>query len=1091
MKTIAVTAVLMLLGGSCGVRVADAAGVRLREPWQKPYVGQDARGKHVLGLWTFDGSVATADDSGHKYAAQLEGAKINRAGRFGKSLESFRGWPAEDKRHRLLVRNHPALSPKGAFTLEMWINPSQELRGYPDAILLDKKYVADADYQLSLSRADRYGLRTLRASLGFGTLSQTWHSKPLTIKIGTWYHVAFTYDGAGTGRFFVNGRLQGQSHYDGLRGIAPGRHSLSIGDRVGSLFHGFPGRIDQVRISNGALEFGLARFERVSNRRVFVRMEKNTTLKFRLTNLDRKPLRDVRIVWSLDGSAGHPIPIETLPSGESRELVYQLDTRLRPDVYRLEAILSGGGAEPFSVRDTFTVQIVPRRGPDQFPVVMWGSGLNEIERLKQIGFTHALGIGADYGRIWKAGKPVAPDDPEKVRAVRQGLDDALAAGISIAASLSPGASLRSRKSLLRVDRKGKPFSGRDDICGLFPQIPRFCENVGISIARAYGDHPAFNAALLHSEVRGHARPCFHSHDFAAFRKASGIDIPREVSSPRGVDYRRLKSFPADHVVPDDDPIYTYYRWYWKSGDGWNGLNSALNRGLKSAGRDDLWTWHDPAVRVADVYGSGGDVDVISQWTYSYPDPIRIALATEELLTMAGGAAHRQQVMKMTQIIWYRSQTAPRPKKPGDAPAYRARWEREQPDAPFITIPPLHLREAFWTKIARPIKGIMYHGWQSLVPTDSTGGYRYTHPDTQHELSRLIRTVIEPLGPTLLHVPAVNSDVAFYESFAAQVFARRGTYGWNHTWIGDAWLAAMWAGLQPQVVFDETISRHGLNDYKILMMVDCDVIPQSVAEKIKAFQRRGGLIIADDHIAPAIRPDVILPPFSRTGNAHKDKAALQTIAAQIRGRLAGRYRRYLDLSTPDVIPYRRRFRQSDYVFLVNDHREYGRYVGQHRLVMENGLPSSATVSLGRSSSFVYDLVEHRAVPSRPVGNRLTLDVQLGPCDGRLFLVTDRAIHVVNVQAPASVSRGGEVGITMTVTGRDGKPIDAVIPLEVLIEDAEGRRAEFSGYRAAINGRTQFKIDIATNDSPGIWTIRVRELASGKSAVHFLRITADDS
>ena len=1083
MKTVALMGVLVVLGG----RGESSAAVRLREPWRKPYVGQDAHGKHVIGLWTFDGRDPTADLSGHKYTARLEGARIRRDGRFGKCLESFEGWPVKDKRHRLLVGNHPALSPKAAFTIEMWINPDKKFRGYPEAILLDKKYVADTDYQLSISRSDRYGLRTLRATLGFGTRSQTWYSEPLTFKIGDWVHMAFIYDGAGTGRFVVNGRLKGQTHYDGLRGIAAGRHFLSIGDRVGSLYHGFPGRIDQLRISNGALEFGPARFERVSDRRVFVRMERNAALTFRLTNLNRTPMRRAQIVWSLDGEAGRPIPIETLAPGESRELVYRLDTRLRPDSYRLEAILTGGGSEPFSVRDSFTVQIVPRRGPDRFPVVMWGSGLDEIERLKRIGFTHALGIRADYDRIWKAGKPVASDTPENIRDVRRKLDNALAAGISIAANLSPGAWLRSQKSLLRVDRMGKPFTGREDICGLFPQIAPFCYNVGVSVAQTYGDHPAFDAALLHTEVRGHARPCFHPHDFAAFRKKAGIDIPREVASPRGVDYHRLRNFPADHVVPDDNPIYTYYRWYWKSGDGWNGLNSALSRGLKSTGRNDLWTWHDPAVRVADVYGSGGDVDVISQWTYSYPDPIRISLATEELLTMAGGAAHRQQVMKMTQIIWYRSQTAPRPKKPGDGPDFRARWEREQPDAPFITIPPMHLREAFWTKIARPIKGIMYHGWQSLVPTDSPGGYRYTHPGTQHELSRLIRRIVRPLGPTLLHVPPIRSDVAFYESFAAQVFAHRGTYGWNNTWIGDAWLAALWAGSQPHVVFDETISQRGLEGDKVLMMFDCDVIPQSVARKIKAFQRRGGLIVADDHVAPAITPDIVLPPFKRTGNARNDKAALQKTAVILRRRLAGRHRQYLTSSNPDVLPYRRRFASSDYLFLVNDHREYGRYVGQHRLVMENGLPSSATISLGRDRGFVYDLVEHRRVTAHSNGERLTLAVQLGPCDGRLFLVTEREIHAVNVRAPDSVRRGDQAEVTITVTDQTGMPIDAVVPLEIRIEDAEGRTAEFSGYRAAVTGRTQIKLDIASNEPVGVWTIRVRELASGTSAVHFLRVT----
>ena len=56
-------------------------------------------------------------------------------------------------------------------------------------------------------------------------------------------------------------------------------------------------------------------------------------------------------------------------------------------------------------------------------------------------------------------------------------------------------------------------------------------------------------------------------------------------------------------------------------------------------------------------------------------------------------------------------------------------------------------------------------------------------------------------------------------------------------------------------------------------------------------------------------------------------------------------------------------QSDYVFVVNDHREAGSYVGQHGMVMENGLPSEGEVSLLRGSGHVYDLVNGREVPAK--------------------------------------------------------------------------------------------------------------------------------
>ncbi len=1062
------------------------AGQETREPWQQPYQRDDAKGKHVIGYWTFDSADPMADASGHGLNGKLEGAKIVPDGRFGSSLQSSCGWPVTDKRHRMLVADHPTLSPKGPFAIELWINADKALDGYPDSFLIDKKYVADTDYQLMLQRAQSGAIRSLKATLGFGGMSASWYSDPLEVETGKWYHIAFVYDGAGTGRFFVNGRLWGEKHIEGVLSIQGGSHPLSIGDRVGSYFHGFPGRIDSVRITKGVREFRPVRIERMSDRTCFLRMEKQAAVRLRVVNLQRTILNGATLTWSVDGLPGKSIELADLKAGESREVRYLLDTALRPDTYQLLAKLECHGERALTVEKGFELTIVPRRTPNRFPVVMWGAGLSEIERLKQIGFTHSLGIGADYGRIWDAGKAVPPADEEKVRAVRESLDKALVEGVSFAASLSPGSYLRKDKRFLRVDRAGKSLSKRPDICGLFPEIGPFCYNVGRSVAAAYGDLPAFNAALLHTEVRDAARPCFHPHDLAAFRKAAGIDVPAEVVNRTGVRYQKLSDFPKDRVIPDDHPLYVYYKWYWKQGDGWNGLNTQLQRGLDTMDRSDFWTWHDPAVRVASVYGSGGDVNFISQWTYSYPDPIRIGVATDELLAMARGAKTHQQVMKMTQVIWYRSQTAPEPKKPGQGPDYKARWERQQPDAPFITIAPMHLREAFWTKIARPIKGIMYHGWQSLVPSERVYSYRCTNTQTARELQRLVRTVVKPLGPSLRNIPGIKSDIAYYESFSSQMFAGRGTYGWGGKWSGDAYQMVMWAGLQPDIVFDETIIGHGLDQFKILFMMNCDVLTQSVARRIQQFQARGGLVIGDENTAPAIRPDIVLPIYNRNGNALKDKAALQDIAEQLRKALEDRYERYVDSDNPDVIVHRRRSEETDYIFVINDHRQYGRYVGQHGRVMEDGLPSKAVVTLARPRVVVYDLVRHTRVPTRQTGNASVIDLELGPCEGRMLMVTPQAIAGVQLVSPLELDRGKHGTVTARVVDSDVNTIRGVVPVHVAIEDTEAREVEYSGYWAAVNGQVVIPLDIASNEPAGTWTIRVRELASGQSAQAFMRI-----
>lgn len=1068
--------------------IASAADspVQLRESWSRPYSGKDVSGEHVIGLWKFDGKEPLLDASGGNHDLTLQGAELHEQGKFGGALLSKPGWPVTDTAHSARAADAPGLSPPGAFTIEMWICPSEELKSeYPEAFLLDKKYVSDTDYQIILGRASKAGTRTLRACLGFGTHSANWYSNPLELEAGKWVHFAFTYDGEGSGSFFVNGLPWGTARNAACGPVSPGTRPLTIGDRNGSYYHGFPGLLDQVRICRGVLEFRPLTVARLSDRSCFVRMEREAVQRFRVTNLCRGKLPGVDVTIDVDGTVVETKKIPALDSGASHDISYLLDTRLRPGTYSVRLRLRADSPEPIDTTEEVVVQIVPRPLPNRMPVVMWGGIGGDLDRAKEIGFTHGLGIPTDFGRIWKEGKPTLPLDEERMGIAQEMLDEALSKGMTLVAGLSPGASMRSKEEFRRVGRNGKPLS-REDICGLFPELVKFCENVGRSVAEGFGKHPAFGAAMIHTEVRDHASPCFHEHDRDAYRKASGAEIPAEVNSPRGVNYEQLADFPENRVISDDHPILKYYQWYWKRGDGWNDLNSAVVRGLKTAGRKDVWTWHDPAVRVASVYGSGGDVDYLSQWTYSYPDPIRIGLATDELLAMAKGGPKGQQVMKMTQIIWYRSQTAPEAVPGKVSPGYEASWEREQPDAPFITIAPMHLREAFWTKISRPIKGIMYHGWQSLVPTDSPSGYRYTHPQTQHELKRLIDEVIEPLGPTLVNVPGIRSDIAFLESFSSEMFARRGTYGWCGSWAGDVYHALMYAKLQPEVVFDETIAKRGLSGYRVLVMPDCDVLTESVVEQINDFQKAGGIVVGDERTCPAVVPDIQMPSFQRTGRADADKAALQRIARDLRKQLDARYKRLVDTTSEEVIPYLRRYKQTDYLFLVNDRREYGDYVGHHSLVMENGLAEETRVVVRRSGGYVYDLVQHRGVRVSHGSEEVTFGVRLGPCDGALLMVCDRAIDDVIVTGPESVARGGQATWLVEVVDESDKPLQAVVPLELTIRDAAGRIAECSGSYAAVDGRLEVTLDIAPNDAPGMWEIEAVELGSGRRCTKALRV-----
>ncbi len=813
------------------------------------------------------------------------------------------------------------------------------------------------------------------------------------------------------------------------------------------------------------------RVDFAGSRRVFVRMEEEARTSVRVTNEDAGSAAGVtaRITFqrlTIRRALGDLAP------GASAEIEVPVDAALRPGDYPLAVTVAGGSAPEAAPAAERTISIVPRPVP-RMPVVMWGGG--DIPTLREIGFTHRLVWMIDYGRVWEAGETTEAMSPRAAAETRELLDDLLANGLAAAAYLYPGRWISRHDSLRlvygRVDRGGEVHG--DNVCAAFPEVRSYARDVGASVARTFGGHPGLQASLVHSEVRDGTRLCFHDHDAAAYRALSGREIPREAAGKGGVLYSSIPAFPANRIVADDDPLLAWYRWFWKDGDGWNPLHTQVHDGLKSTGREDLWTFFDPAVRAPGLWGSGGGVDVISQWTYSYPDPIKIGQAADELFAMAAGA-EGQRVMKMTQAIWYRSGTAP--ELPADEADY-AGWEAEQPEARFITIAPDHLREAFWSKLSRPVRGIMYHGWGSLTGGDHRS-YRYTNPETRQVLGRLLRDVVQPLGPALLQVPDRPADVAVLHSFASQVYAGRGTNGWSGTWEADVHLVLQWAQLQPRILFDETILRDGLDGIRVLVLPYCDVLTESVAERIQRFQDRGGLLVADEHLAPRLSADILLPERRRSGRAAEDKAALQSLAAGLRRELDPFYTRYAESTNPDVIVRLRRHGDADYAFVVNDHRAYGDYVGHHGLVMEKGLPSTAELRLRRRVGGLYDLVAGAPAPFRRTPDGAAFDVAPGPGEGKVYLLLDRPIEAVAVTATPRSRLGGRVQVEVAVRDSLG-PVGAVVPVRLDVLDPEGRQAEFSGWYGARDGRLSVRLDLAANDRPGRWTVRARELASGRT------------
>jgi hypothetical protein len=327
-------------------------------------------------------------------------------------------------------------------------------------------------------------------------------------------------------------------------------------------------------------------------------------------------------------------------------------------------------------------------------------------------------------------------------------------------------------------------------------------------------------------------------------------------------------------------------------------------------------------------------------------------------------------------------------------------------------------------------------------------------------------------------------VAFLESFTSQMFARRGGYGSNMGWEADVWLALQHAHVQTDILFEETLLKNGLSGRKVLVMPYCDVLTKSVVARIADWQKKGGKIVADEFLCPGLKADFTIQSFKREKKAAEDKNKVLALAKTLGG-FSLPQKAMCD--NPEIIVRTRKFGDATYLFVINDHREYGSYVGQHGLVMENGLPSKGVVSLKAESANVYELTGTRfIVPKRSDDGVMSWPVELGPCDGRIFVILPKPLLGIELSVPENATLNNTAKLSARLTTTQEGPVKAVIPMRLDIRDANGNLAEGSGYYAAENGILETEINLAPNDDSGTWEVRIKELASGMEAVKWMKV-----
>ena len=1015
-------------------------------------------------VWDFTTGQANSTDG--KFPLTVQGSsRLTPEGLVVSDLENDKSEGAVTKR-----KIYPELSPQ-AFRLTIQFKLSEKAFSRKEAsmMLYDNKvsiYTGDdlpetrhKGFLVLLSRGKNNAF-SVKTYLGYGKFSEVITSDKYKLAADKSHTLVVDYDGAGSVLFEVNGRRSLKLTPNTLP-IAPAIYPTTIGDRGTSLHKPFEGTIQKVTLEGRPP----VRIKvQPKGRMAFVRDEANANATLKIWVCEPQKYTGSRLLLSSDsGIVAAQDTLKVSADNKEMALIFPVKTSLRCGDYACTLRIEGN-EPPFE--QSFTISICPKwYDNDQTR----GMSENKLfyDDIKNVGFTN-MNIDCWYG-YFTGGFP-----PELViQDTYTRLDQYLKDGIHGTAWCLSGSSFRRYYEQFPCTRK----DGTQNPKALEASNPQVLEAIlpGVkNFGTVLGRHPACTLVSTTSEVRDGSYPNFSKHAREAYKRDTGKEIPREIDDSRmGPHYNTLRHFPVSRIVPENHPILEYYRWFWRDGDGWNPLQGAVAKAFCEGAGRSVPSFFAPAVRVPPLFGSGGPVSLNRQWTYVYPEPYNINYVISEQQNMAAGTKGQRGVITSIQCISYRSKLAPIGKEVPNPPA----WVLDRPNTAYFTTPPDLVREALWTCFARRLDGIDVYPLRTLYDnvlmgeSKLTEGYQFTNGGTIEVIRDLYRNVAIPLGPLFKRVPERVPEVAVLESFAATIFAGRGTWGW-HGKIYDYGTMATLANLNPKVLYEENIEKGIPPETKVILMPECDVLTEKSFAALREFDRRGGLIVGDMNLVPGIMADFQLPEFNRKNKAETDDAAIRKAAQELNKNLAGYYQSYSGSDRADIFTLVRSWKQADYLFVINDRRQAGDYVGQYGLVLEQGMPNQGNAILRRKAGAVYDLVKHKSVPFTCDGEKTTIPVQYETNDGRVFLVTDKPLGTLTVRLSPSSKRGSRFQLAISSPDKD-----VLIPVRIAIQGPDGYVADESGSAVVEEGVFTREIHIPDNASAGNWNFTVTNLADG--------------
>lgn len=552
-------------------------------------------------------------------------------------------------------------------------------------------------------------------------------------------------------------------------------------------------------------------------------------------------------------------------------------------------------------------------------------------------------------------------------------------------------------------------------------------------------HPAFiGVALSNDDFSTKYGWDFSEYPVRAFKEKTGYDAPS----------KKPENIPPG-VIPDNDP---WLQWILFSYRDITGAFTKMQQSVVDG--------EQAGTRLMLIPG-GMQIPLVSAWTASQYPPLNFGKYGPGLVG----------------FYYYNSYWQPQ--------ATAAYWtevgKMGNRDLEVWTMPDCYIggasyfRNNLYHALAGGIRGLVYYTYS-------------VRAEPQWKEMKKAGSLLERIGPAQSRLRSSDRKIALLLSVTTLAYDTQHAIDLAYAYHN---LSA--AGYSVDVVAEEEIRDGILKNYKALVLSRTNWLAESTVEKLEAWAKSGGLILADESVK------LRLPFFTPIGidlNEQKQTYGDVEKITKLKAILDRYVPRNIVTEQTNVFASTFKIDDTPYVWLVNAHTgdEY-RFCYTKTLAAEGGgteekirelwkwdekiLPTTFKTSVRfpeNQRPVIYDLVREKQLSIK----ENSVDMEMDRFGGSLLAFLDAAVGNIVVEVPERVVGKQDVIIKIQLQGGDGKQLDASIPVQMELTSPDGTPHWNNRWIATENGVAEYHWQPAINDPEGQWQVKVSFPSAGVSA-----------